>query len=56
MTNVNTAPTLIRSCCDGKSYLKEIGECLPSVEDLAEVTFIFKALSDPTRAKIYLHY
>lgn len=52
MTNVNTAPTLIRSCCYGKSYLKEIGECLPSVEDLAEVTFIFKALSDPTRAKI----
>ena len=43
---------LIRSCCEDISFIPDIQKTLPSNEELVSVTNIYKALSDPTRAKI----
>ncbi|GEM_PF-690010 len=43
---------LIRSCCEGISYIPEIKKILPSDEALKDMTGIFKALNDPMRMKI----
>lgn len=43
---------LIRSCCEGISFLSEIQKNLPNKYSLENISNIFKALSDPTRVKI----
>ncbi len=43
---------LIRSCCEGISYISDIKKVLPQNSDLVFISNIFKALSDPTRVKI----
>lgn len=49
---MNKSQKLIRSCCEEVSYLSDIKETLPSKNELDELTSIFKAISDPSRAKI----
>jgi DNA-binding transcriptional ArsR family regulator len=43
---------LIRSCCEGVSFLEDIQENLPKAQSLTEISNVFKALSDPMRVKI----
>ncbi|PLY07304.1 MAG: transcriptional regulator [Arcobacter sp.] len=43
---------LIRSCCEGVSYLNDIQDNLPNENKLLEISNVFKALSDSTRVKI----
>lgn len=43
---------LIRSCCEDVSYIADIKTVLPSQNELALLTNIFKALADPIRVKI----
>ncbi|MCF6173821.1 MAG: metalloregulator ArsR/SmtB family transcription factor [Campylobacteraceae bacterium] len=43
---------LTRSCCEGVSYIDTINKSLPSAYEITKLTFICKALSDPTRAKM----
>ncbi|WP_458699870.1 ArsR/SmtB family transcription factor [Sulfurospirillum sp. 1307] len=43
---------LIRSCCEDISYIPDILKIIPNDSDIENITCIFKALSDPTRAKI----
>ncbi len=43
---------LIRSCCEGVSYICDIDKTLPSDDEIVKLTKIFKALSDPMRAKM----
>ncbi|MFV0561784.1 ArsR/SmtB family transcription factor [Malaciobacter mytili] len=43
---------LIRSCCEGISYIFDIRKILPDDDKLVEISNIFKALGDPTRVKI----
>lgn len=43
---------LIRSCCEGVSFLSEIQKQLPKSETLVDISNVFKALSDPMRVKI----
>ena len=43
---------LIRSCCEDISYISDINEILPSQETLVDISNVFKALADPTRAKM----
>lgn len=43
---------LIRSCCEDVSYICDINKVLPSQHSLLEISKVFKALADPTRAKI----
>lgn len=43
---------LIRSCCEGVSHIPEIRKTLPNWQELQEITYINKALSDPIRVKI----
>ena len=45
---------LIRSCCEGTSYIHDIEEFLPNDKELTNLTSIFKALSDPMRVKILI--
>ena len=49
---MNKSPKLIRSCCEEVSYLSDIKKTLPLEHELNELTSIFKAISDPSRAKI----
>ena len=46
------SPKLIRSCCEEVSYLSDIKKTLPTSTELNYLTSIFKAISDPSRAKI----
>lgn len=43
---------LIRSCCEGISFISDIKKVLPDEKNLVEISNIFKALSDPTRIKM----
>lgn len=43
---------LTRSCCEGISFISDIKTSLPNDEILIKVSDVFKALSDPSRAKI----
>jgi len=43
---------LIRSCCEGVSFLSDIQKNLPNEHSLNNIADVFKALSDPTRVKI----
>ena len=43
---------LIRSCCEGISYLGDIKKALPSDDEIIKMTYINKALSDPIRLKM----
>jgi len=43
---------LIRSCCEGVSFLSDIQENLPNKDSLENISNVFKALSDPIRVKI----
>jgi DNA-binding transcriptional ArsR family regulator len=43
---------LIRSCCEDISYISDIKEALPNDNTLNNISYVFKALSDPTRVKI----
>jgi ArsR family transcriptional regulator, lead/cadmium/zinc/bismuth-responsive transcriptional repressor len=43
---------LIRSCCEGISHIPAIKKTLPNWQELQEITYIHKALSDPIRVKI----
>ncbi|AXH12696.1 ArsR/SmtB family transcription factor [Halarcobacter bivalviorum] len=43
---------LIRSCCEDISFISDINKILPSQETLVDISNVFKALADPTRAKI----
>jgi len=49
---MNKAEKLIRSCCEGLSYLSDIQDNLPNENELLQISNIFKALSDQTRVKI----
>lgn len=50
--NMNESKKLIRSCCEGVSYLSDIQDTLPNEKELFRISNIFKALSDSTRVKI----
>ncbi len=43
---------LIRSCCEGVSFLSDIQENLPNRYSLENISNVFKALSDAIRVKI----
>ena len=43
---------LIRSCCEGISFISDIQKNLPKDNTIVEISNVFKALSDPTRVKI----
>ncbi|MBU3015618.1 metalloregulator ArsR/SmtB family transcription factor [Poseidonibacter lekithochrous] len=43
---------LIRSCCEGISYISDIKDALPNDDTLITISNVSKALSDPTRMKI----
>lgn len=43
---------LIRSCCEGISFISDIRKVLPDDITLQSISNIFKALSDPTRVKM----
>ena len=43
---------LTRSCCEDVSYIDDINRTLPSDDEIIKLTYIFKALSDPMRAKM----
>lgn len=43
---------LVRSCCEGVSYLEDIKDNLPKETELTNISNVFKALSDATRVKI----
>lgn len=43
---------LIRSCCEGASFLCDIQKSLPNEQSLNNISNVFKALSDPIRVKI----
>lgn len=43
---------LIRSCCEDISYISDINKILPSQETLVDISNVFKALADPTRARM----
>lgn len=43
---------LIRSCCEGISFLSDIQKNLPDNQSLDNIANVFKALSDPIRVKI----
>ncbi|RXJ56399.1 ArsR/SmtB family transcription factor [Candidatus Marinarcus aquaticus] len=43
---------LVRSCCEGVSYISDINKQLPTNNELINITNVFKALSDPTRVKM----
>lgn len=45
-------PKLIRSCCEGISFISDIKTALPDDDILVKISNVFKALSDPTRTKI----
>ncbi len=45
-------PKLIRSCCEGVSFISDIKNALPNDELLKTISNVTKALSDPTRLKI----
>ena len=51
---MNNSVELIRSCCEGVSYIHDIEEFLPKENELIDLTSIFKALSDPIRVKILI--
>ncbi len=50
--NMNKSEKLIRSCCEGVSYLGDIQDNLPNEKELSGISNIFKALGDSTRIKI----
>lgn len=52
MNNMKNRVKLIRSCCEDISYICDIEKTLPNENELHLLTNIFKALNDPTRAKI----
>lgn len=43
---------LVRSCCEGVSYISDIKKALPHEEACVSISNVFKALSDPTRLKM----
>ena len=43
---------LIRSCCEGISFISDIQKNLPKDNTIVDISNVFKALSDPTRVKI----
>ncbi|APW65250.1 hypothetical protein LPB137_05020 [Poseidonibacter parvus] len=43
---------LIRSCCEGVSFITDIKEALPNDDLLKNISNVTKAMSDPTRLKI----
>jgi len=43
---------LIRSCCEDVSFIPDIQKTLPNENELVDITYIYKALSDPIRLKI----
>lgn len=49
---MNNKQELIRSCCEGVSFLSDIQNNLPDTKALIDISNIFKALSDPSRVKI----
>lgn len=49
---METQTKLIRSCCEGISFISDIKESLPNDNILNTISNIPKALSDPTRLKI----
>lgn len=49
---MSNSKKLIKSCCEGISHIPEIKEVLPSDESLIQISYIFKALNDPTRLKM----
>lgn len=49
---MNNQKPLIRSCCENISYIPDIEKTLPTQNELAKLSNIFKALADPIRVKI----
>ncbi len=43
---------LIRSCCEGISFIRDIKKALPTEDKLVDISNVFKALGDPTRVKM----
>lgn len=49
---MQTQKKLIRSCCEGISYISDIKNALPNEKSIKDISNIFKALNDPIRVKI----
>jgi len=49
---MQTQKKLIRSCCEGISYISDIKDALPNENTIKDISNVFKALKDPIRVKI----
>jgi len=49
---MQTQKKLIRSCCEGISYISDIKDALPNENIIKDISNVFKALKDPIRVKI----
>lgn len=49
---ISSMNNLTRSCCEGISFIPQIKQTLPSEKELKDITYIYKALSDPIRVKM----
>ena len=52
MSTLQCDNQLIRSCCEGVSYISDIKKALLHDDEIIKMTYIHKALSDPMRLKI----